>query len=437
MTLRGPAALSRRGFLAGSAGLAAAGLLGGCASPTTASGATRVRIWSWLTGMDKYVAAFNAAQHEVAVELNVIASGLKGGYAQQTNALRAHNAPDILHAEYQGLPQLLTTGGLRDLTADLADLEPGCSPAAWQGVRPGGRTWAVPMDLAPMVLYYRKDLFDRHGIPVPRTWDEFRTAAQAVRAADAAARITTFPLNDGSFFAGMCWQAGDPWWRVDGGAWRVNVDGEGTLRTADYWQRMIADDLVAAVPTGDQGWIGAMHQGRLWGLLGAAWSVGTLGKSVPQDKNRWAVTTMPTWNGQPATGVQGGSAFAVSAESDVPAAAVRFLRWLSTDPAVAKIGTTFTTPFPGYLPSRAVAEKAYKGGYFLGDPVYGVLDEAARRVPDWTWGPNALGLFSTIADHLGGVKTGSTTLTAAVRQTQADAVANLRSRGLTVLEGTG
>ncbi len=36
---------------------------------------------------------------------------------------------------------------------------------------------------------------------------------------------------------------------------------------------------------------------------------------------------------------------------------------------------------------------------------------------------------------MGGVKTGSTTLAAAVRQTQADAVANLRSRGLTVLEG--
>lgn len=436
MTLRGPASLSRRGFLTASAGLAAGGLVGGCASSTgAASGATRVRVWSWLTGMDKYVAAFNAAQHEVSVELYVIASGLKGGYAQQTNAMRAHNAPDILHAEYQGLPQLLTTGGLRDLTADLADLEPGYSPAAWRGVRPDGRTWAVPMDLAPMVFYYRKDLFDRHAIPVPRTWDEFRTAARAVRAADPAARLTSFPLDDGSFFAGMCWQTGDPWWQVDGDAWRVNINGEGTLRTAGYWQRMIADDLVTTIPHGTQDWIGAMHQGRLWGLLGASWSVGTLGKSIPQDKNRWAVTTMPTWDGVPANGMQGGTAFAVSAESEVPGAAVKFLRWLSTDPAVPKIGATFTSPFPGHLPSRELAKKAYRGGYFLGAPVYDVLDEAARRVPGWTWGPNALGMFSTVVDHMGGVKTGSSTLTTAVHQTQADATANLRSRGLTVLEG--
>ena len=436
MTLRGSGDLNRRGFLAASAGLAAGGLLGGCGtSTTTASGATRVRIWSWFTGMDKYVAAFNAARPDISVELNVIASGLKGGYAQQANAVRAHNAPDVLHAEYQGLPQLLTTGGLRDITGDLADLEPGYSPAAWEGVRPGGRTWAVPMDLAPMVLYYRKDLFDKHGIAVPRTWDEFRATAQAVRKADPAAHLTTFPLNDGSFFAGMCWQAGDPWWRIEGGTWRVNIAGEGTLRTAGYWQGMIRDGLVATAPIGDQDWIGAMHQGRLWGLLGAAWSVGMLGKSVPQDKGRWAVTTMPTWDGVKANGVQGGTAFAVSAESRVPEAAVKFLRWLSTDPAVAKIGTTLTTPFPAYLPSRDVARQAYQDGFFLGAPVYDVLDEAARRVPDWTWGPNALWTFSTVQDHLGEVLTGGATLATAVRRTQADAVAELRARGLTVLEG--
>jgi|SRR5438067_149491 len=425
--------LSRRAFLASAAATAAATVTG-CASTTTASGATRVRIWSWLTGMDKYVAAFNAAQHEVFVELNVIASGLSGGYAQQINAIRAHNAPDVLHVEYQGLPQLLVTGGLRELTTDLADLETGYSPAAWRGVRPDGRTWAVPMDVAPMVLYYRKDLFDQHGIAVPRTWPEFRAAAESVRQLDPAARITTFPLNDGSFFAGMCWQAGDPWWRVDGRSWRVNLAGEGTLRTADYWQGMIADGLVRTDPTSSQDWIAAMHQGRLWGLLGAAWSIGTLGKSVPQDKGRWAVTTMPTW-GTPANGVQGGSAFAISAESPVAGAAVKFLRWLSTDPQVPRIGSTFTAPFPAYQPSRAIARNAYKPGYFLGEQVYDVLDEAARRVPDWTWGPDALNMFATIVDHLGGVKTGDGTIAGAVHRTQADAVADLRGRGLSVLEG--
>ncbi|MEO6086046.1 MAG: extracellular solute-binding protein [Umezawaea sp.] len=426
--------LTRRTLLGAAAAFGAAALTSGCSSSAAPAGATRVRIWSWLTGMDKYVAAFNASQRDVFVELSVIAAGNSGGYAQQTNAIRAHNAPDILHVEYQGLPQILLTGGLRDLTDDLADLEDGYSPAAWRGVRPDGRTWGVPMDLAPMVLYYRKDLYDANGIKVPTTWDEFRVAADAVRKVDSAARITTLPLNDGSFFAGMSWQAGDPWWTIDGDAWRVDIAGEGTLRTAAYWQSMITDGLVGKINHGTQDWIAGMHDGRLWGLLGASWSVGTLNKSIPKDTGRWGVTTMPTW-GQPSNGVQGGTAFGISAESKAPEAAMTFLRWLSTNPEVPKIGATFTTPFPAYLPNRAIARTAYKGTYFIGDPVYDVLDEAAKRVPDWTWGPNALGLFSKIVDRFGGVTTGGITLPDAVRAVQETAVADMRARGLSVLEG--
>jgi multiple sugar transport system substrate-binding protein len=419
------------------AAAAAGALAGGCATSAAADGRTVVSVWSWLTGMDKYVAAFNAAQRNVRVELSVIASGLKGGYAQQINAIKANNAPDIVHAEYQALPQLLLTGGLREITADVADLGGGYTPAAWRAVRPDGRTWAVPMDVAPMVFYYRKDLFDAHGIPVPVTWQDFRGAAAAVRAAVPTARITTFPLNDGSFFAGMCWQAGDPWWRVDHDAWSVNISGAGTVRTAQMWQQLIADDLVATSPTGDQDWIGSIHSGRLWGLLGASWSVGTFVKSVPSDTGRWAVATMPTWDGKPANGTQGGTAFAVSKQSRAPEAALTFLRWLSTNPAVVRIGATFTAPFPAYEASRAVARSVYKGAFFTGTPVYGVLDEAARRVPDWTWGPNALGMFSAVQDSFSGVKSGQTSMPDAIRAVQARAVADMRGRGLSVVDGGG
>jgi multiple sugar transport system substrate-binding protein len=432
--------LSRRAVLRTAAAVAAGGLLadgslGGCASAAGADGRTVVTVWSWLTGMDKYIAAFNASQRDVHVQLSVITSGLKGGYAQQINAIKANNAPDIMHVEYQALPQMLLTGGMREITADLADLGPGYTPAAWNSVRPDGRTWAVPMDVAPMVFYYRKDLFDAHGIPVPVTWQDFRRAAAAVKAADPSARITTFPLNDGSFFAGMCWQAGDPWWRIDHDAWAVDVNGPGTVRTAEQWQQFIADDLVATSPTGDQAWIAAIHNGRLWGLLGAAWNVGTFAKSVPADTGRWAVATMPTWDGRPANGMQGGSAFAVSKQSTVAEAALTFLRWLSTDPAVVRIGSTFTAPFPGYNTSRTLARSVFRSTFFLGPPVYQVLDEAARRVPDWTWGPNSLGLFSVVADTFSSVRSGQTMLPDAVRAVQARAVADMRGRGLSVVDG--
>ncbi|MBT0567068.1 ABC transporter substrate-binding protein [Williamsia sp. CHRR-6] len=430
--------LDRRSFLRGGAmiggALIAGNALSGCASTSAPGGARTVTLWSWLTGMNKYVAAFNASQTEVHVELSVIASGLSGGYAQQTNAIRAHNAPDILHVEYQGLPQILTSGGLRDITAEVADLESGYSPAAWRGVRPDGRTWAIPMDLAPQAFYYRKDLFDKHGIEVPTTWDQFGVAARAVRTAAPDARIASFPLNDGSFFAGMCWGAGDPWWRVADSRWQVNIASDGSMRTARFWQQMISDDLVRTIATSGQEWSAAMHEGRLWGLLGAAWSVGTFKKTVPDDKGRWAVAPMPVFDrATPTNGVQGGTAFGISRESRNHQAALTFLRWLSTNPKVPAIGATFTSPFSAYIPNRTIARAAYKGGFFIGDPVYDVLDTAAERVPDWTWGPNALAVFSTVVDKIGAT---AGDLPGAVQQIQSATVADMRKRGLAVVEGT-
>ncbi|MEV8320195.1 sugar ABC transporter substrate-binding protein [Streptomyces sp. NPDC059900] len=430
---------SRRSLLRTSAGLGTSALLAdgtltGCSGRP--SGATQVRVWSWLTGMDQYVAAFNSAQRDVHVELSVIAAGISGGYAQQTNAIRAHNAPDILHVEYQALPQIVTTGGLRDLSAEVDDLAGGFLPAAWQGVRPGGKTWALPMDFCPMAFFYRKDLFDKAGIEVPRTWQEFRHAASAVRRADRGARITTFPLNDGAFFAGMAWQAGDPWWDIAADSWRVAIDGTGTLRVAEYWQDMVSSGRAAHSATGTQSWISAMHHGRLWGMLGATWGVGMLKKSLPADKGRWAVAPLPAWDGDPSTGVWGGSAFGISAESKVPEAALTFLRWLSTDPAVPKIGSKVTFPSPAYRASRQVARGAYRDDFFAGQPVFDVLDQAATRVPEWTWGPTSLSAFATIADTLGPVSTRATTIPRAIHQVQSSTVAAMRARGLAVTGGS-
>jgi multiple sugar transport system substrate-binding protein len=431
---------SRRSVLRGGVTLGAA-LLGGALlsrDPTSGAprGATTVRMWAWASGMNRYVAAFNAAQRDVYVELSPIATGPAGGYSQQSNAIRAHNAPDIMQVEYQALPQMMLTGGFRDLTADIADLEADCSPAAWQSVRPDGeRTWAVPFDVAPMAFFHRKDLFDRAGIAVPTSWEEFAEAADAVRAADPSARISQFTSNDGVFAAGLGWGTGDRWWTIDGDAWQVGIDGSPTLRMAAFWQDLITTDRVALLNPGTQDWIAAMHDGRLWGLLGAAWHVGSLRRSIPDDVGRWAIATMPVENpAAPTNGMMGGSAYAVSAESEQVEAALHFLRWLAKDPAVPEIGHAVTLPFPAYRTTRDVARTTYEGNYFVGENVYDVLGRAETRVPPWTWGPNTLSVFSRIVDEIGTISHG-TSYPDAMRRLQAFAAADMRARGLSVVEG--
>ena len=42
-----------------------------------------------------------------------------------------------------------------------------------------------------MALFYNKEVFDKHGIAVPTTWDEYLEAARKLHKADPKAYITS------------------------------------------------------------------------------------------------------------------------------------------------------------------------------------------------------------------------------------------------------
>ena len=63
----------------------------------------------------------------------------------------------------------------------------------------GGKLVALPFFTDAGVLYYRRDLLDRHGLKPPRTWAELEAAARAIRERERAA-------GQGGDMQGFVWQ---------------------------------------------------------------------------------------------------------------------------------------------------------------------------------------------------------------------------------------
>ncbi|MFE9933023.1 ABC transporter substrate-binding protein [Streptomyces sp. NPDC005533] len=199
--------------------------------------------WTWTGGAEAAAAAFNKTHTDIQVRFSQIPGGADG-YSKISNAIKAGDAPDVATVEYSMVPEFASQGYLEDLIASFGELVEESFPA---GVRDlvtfGGKTWSVPFDATPQVYFYRKDLFEKYGVTVPKTWDEYRTAAERIKADDPAARMGSFPA-DAPLQAALSWQAGAKWFRIVDGAWKPEINDAPSQKVAAFWQGMRDDDLV-------------------------------------------------------------------------------------------------------------------------------------------------------------------------------------------------
>ncbi|GAA0685725.1 sugar ABC transporter substrate-binding protein [Kitasatospora atroaurantiaca] len=422
--------------------LAACGSSGSSdAAPASDGRPVTITFWAWAKGTKEVVDAFNASHKDVQVKFEQIPSGVAGGYAKISDASKAGNAPDLFNVEYAALPDFVSQGAVQDITKVVsADLKAKYLPQAVQLTTLAKSTWAIPLDAAPQAFFYRKDLFEKAGITTPpKTWDEYRDDALKLKAADPNTRIGTFLPDDPSTFAALSWQAGAHWFTGLDDTWNVDINSTQTKRVTDYWQKLVSDDLVRLQPSFSQQWTASLQKGETAGYLGAAWGGGVLKSTLagsPDSFGKWAVAPIPTWDGRPASGMLGGSTFAVSKNSKKAKAAVEFATWATTTPEgiQARIASGTSSMFPADPDLIPTAKAAFKTDFYGGQDIYAVFTDASKSIKqDWQWGP-AMGITNNSMKDIFGKLNQGGTIQAAVEAAQQGTVAELKNRGLKVAQ---
>ncbi|MFE6100626.1 ABC transporter substrate-binding protein [Streptomyces laurentii] len=405
------------------------------ASSSSSSGPVNITFWGWAKGSKEVVDAFNSSQKKIRVKYEEIPSGVAGGYAKISNAVKAGNAPDLVSIEYASLPEFVSSGALADIGDQFTEQDrAGLLPQAVELTTLGGKSWAVPFDASPQAFFYRKDLFEKYKVEVPKTWDDFKAAAEKVKKADAKARIATFFPDDPTTFEAMAWQAGAQWFKAENETWKVNTTDPATTKVATYWQGLIDADLVHKNASFSPEWTGSLKNGTTIGYLGASWGAGVLKGTLPEQSGKWAVAPLPNW-GTPASGMLGGTSFAVTKDSKQKAAAVEFAEWMSTTEAgvKARIASGTSSAFPAATALRPVAKAAFDASYYGGEDIYALFEQAGASIgKNWAWGPSTGTTNTTIKDEFGKIAKGGPTIADAVKAGHDATVAELTKRGLKV-----
>ncbi|MEU6423193.1 ABC transporter substrate-binding protein [Streptomyces spiralis] len=425
------------------ASLAAASALTACGQSVGAARTTkqaparpgrkvRLVFWTWVP-MQKTVDLWNRTHPDIQVDLQIIPANVQGGYQKMYSALNAGDAPDLAQVEYYELPAFMLVNGLTDLSAYGADaLRGSYVPWQWnQGVF-GGRVYTVPQASGPMGLFYRADLFAKWGIDVPTTWTGFEQAARVVKARGDGARMCAFAPTQPAWFAAMCWQHGARWVRTEGDSWIIDMDDHLSREVADYWEKMIHDDLVIVEPDMSSAWYAQLQTGRIVAWVGPQWGDALLRGNAPNTSGKWRVAPLPQWKAGDNTSANwGGSSTAILQGSRHPREALRFAHWVNTDRQAIDLNVAAGYGWPA-------AANAFRGSAldkpdpFFGGQRYNDVFAASDKAVDtsWKWSPTSDADFGHLQNNIGAAVAGQGGLVSSLADAQKRAVQDLLAKGL-------
>ncbi|MCX7520841.1 extracellular solute-binding protein [Microbacterium sp. STN6] len=350
-----------------------------CQNKIMHSDATQVSMWAWYPNFKPVVNLFNKTHKKVQICWTNAGAG-NDEYTKFSTAIQAGSgAPDVVMLESEVVPSYIADGSIVNLSTLGADkLKDNYSEGAWSDESKGGDVYAIPVDGGPVGMLYRKDLFDKYGLTVPTTWDEFAADAQKLKDAGAKTLMTDFPGNGRAYQTALFAQAGSEPFELTGKTdMKVDLDDQASNKVLSYWNDLVQKKLVGTEDASTTDYNTHLVNGTYASVIAAAWLPGYLQGFTGADKSaQWRVAPVPQWD--PANPVQiniGGSAFAVSNQAKDKKAAATVAEGIFGTEAAWKLGIEKAALFPLWKPileSDYFKEKAYDffGGQQINKDVF-------------------------------------------------------------------
>lgn len=412
---------------------------GGDAQPIDAAAVAEeggdLLIWGWGSAMEPMVNGFTKAYPNVKAELVNVGTGIDH-YTAVENAIQAGSGiPDVIVMEYQAVTQFALDGTLADLSGYGADGHAKAfTTGTWDAVQFGDGIYSMPMSSGPMALFYNKTVFDKHGLTVPETWNDFLEAGRALKKADPDAYIAN-DTGSANLLQGLLWQQGYKPYTVDGEKVQIALEGPEVGTYTDLWQQLLDEDLLAPIGDWSDEWYQGLANGSIASLVSGAWMPANFESGVAGSAGDWRVAPMPQWeSGGQSSAENGGSGLGIVDASSKKDLAYAFVEWATTGDGIA---TRINATFPSTVEDLESEEfLGLESEYFGGQRINEVFAESAASVPeDWSFLPYQVYANSILHDNIGAAYEGEKPLADGLTSWQEALVKYGEDQGFTVNEG--
>jgi multiple sugar transport system substrate-binding protein len=402
---------------------------------SSSTGPVTLTFWSWLPNLQNEVDLFEKSHPNIKIKLENPAKS-STEYTKLQTALKAGSgAPDVVQLELSHLPEFILTGKLVDLSQyGASDVKSDYVSWSWSQVSQGSKVYAIPQDSGPMGMLYRTDIFKQYHLSVPKTWDEFAQDARTLHKANPKIYLTDFPPTDSGPFDGLTAQAGSRPFKVNGTNIGVSLDDAAALKVANYWNGLINDKAVASAPDFTNDWYAGLGNGTYATWLTGAWGPTFLSGVAAKSSGKWGVAPLPQWNaGEQVSANFGGSADAVTTQSQHPKEATEFATWLNHDKSSTLMLVQKQSLFPVLNSTLNDPAIDTPSAFFGGQKVVEVFSASSKQIDTtYQWSPFQSYVDNELQNQMGVAVSGKISFEQALHNLQNSTVNYAKNQGFTV-----
>lgn len=299
-----------------------------------------------------------------------------------TKAMAGGTTPDVAEVGNTWTVEFAEAGALADLTDQVADA--GLDDDLVEGLEVSGtyedKLYGMPWYAGVRSLVYRKDLFEKHDLKAPTTWDELEEVATTL--GEKEPDMIPFPvIGDNEYILNaFVWGAGGQLATEKDGSWKAEINSESAVKGVEFYTGLATEhgtSTKAATTWNEADLVDNITGGKVAMAVSGSWTPTAIVGDNPELEGKLAAAPIPGPDGGMSPSFLGGSHLSVFNESENQDLAWDLVEMLST----GKYAQEWADQSGYFAGQSSLVEKVQKEGDPLTAPFAQQMIEAGASVP--------------------------------------------------------
>ncbi|WP_417068281.1 ABC transporter substrate-binding protein [Niveibacterium terrae] len=308
------------------------------------------------------------------VEIKLVSLAFGDHHNAMTTALAAGvNLPDVMAVEVGFIGKFAASGGLEDLSkAPYSAMQYKAKFAKFtvpQATGGAGNLAAIPADIGPGALFYRKDLLDKAGVTeaqLTQSWESYIASGKKLKSATGAYLLSNaVDLKDIYIRSGLKDGEGIYFDKQH----RVLVDSPRFVKAFELAKAARTAGIDAKVNAWTNEWSEGLRRGQVASQMMGAWLAGHLSSWLaPSTKGLWRSAQLPN----KAFASWGGSFYSIPVKAEHKKEAWDFIKFMALDKGMQLEAFRSLDAFPSLIEAQ--------NDPFLDKPIAFLGNQPARKL---------------------------------------------------------